>query len=243
MERRTILVTGGSGGIGRAIVEALLADDGLQVAFTYRANRDAAAEIEEAAPGRARGFAFDLADRRRPEDLVGEVEEELGALYGLVNNAGLRREGLLALTSDAAWDEVVDANLGAAFRTCRAVLRGMVSRRSGAIVNLSSLSAIHGLAGDAAYAAAKAGLLAMTRVLAREVGRRGIRVNAVMPGFVPTAMTADLPAAQVEKLTAGQCLAAGVTAADVAEAVVFLLSDRARAITGQTLVVDAGTSA
>ena len=174
---------------------------------------------------------------------MGEVEAELGGLHGLVNNAGLRREGLLALTSDATWDEVVDANLGAAFRTCRAVSRGMVSRRSGAIVNLSSLSAIHGLAGDAAYAAAKAGLLAMTRVLAREVGRRGIRVNAVMPGFVPTPMTADLPAAQVEKLTAGQCLPAGVTAADVADAVVFLLSDRARAITGQTLVVDAGTSA
>lgn len=244
MEARSVLVTGGSGGIGRAIVEALLAaDDTARVGFTYRANAAAAREIEDAAGGRARGFAFDLADRRRPEDLVAAVEAELGALHGLVNNAGLRREGLLALTSDAAWDEVVDANLGAAFRTCRAVLRGMVSRRRGAIVNLSSLSALHGLAGDASYAAAKAGLLAMTRVLAREVGRRGIRVNAVMPGFVATAMTAELPPAQIEKLTAGQCLPGGVRPADVAEAVVFLLSDRAGAITGQTLVVDAGTSA
>lgn len=237
-------MTGGSRGIGRAVVEALLAADAeARVAFTWRSEEAAARELEAASGGRARAYPFDLADRRRPEDLVGEVEADLGELGGLVNNAGLRREAIVAMTSDADWDAVVDANLGGAFRCCRAVLRGMVARRSGAIVNVASLSALHGVAGQGAYAAAKAGLLGMTRVLAREVGRRGVRVNAVVPGFVATGMTADLPAAKVAALTAGQCLPGGVTAADVAAAVVFLLSDGAAAITGQALVVDAGASA
>jgi 3-oxoacyl-[acyl-carrier protein] reductase len=237
-------VTGGGRGIGRAVVEALLAaDPAALVAFTWRSGEAAARELEAAADGRARAYAFDLADRRRPEDLVAEVEAELGGLRGLVNNAGLRREAIVAMTSDADWDAVVDANLGGAFRCCRAVLRGMVARRCGAIVNVASLSALHGVAGQGAYAAAKAGLLGMTRVLAREVGRRGVRVNAVVPGFVATGMTADLPPAKVEALTAGQCLPGGVTAADVAAAVVFLLSEGAAAITGQALVVDAGASA
>jgi len=237
-------VTGGSRGIGRAVVEAALAaDPALRVAFTYHRDEAAARDLEAAGGGRARAFQLDLDDRRRPEDLVSEVEASLGELAALVNNAGMRRESIVAMTRDADWDAVVDANLGGAFRCCRAVLRGMVARRRGAIVNVSSLSALHGVAGQGAYAAAKAGLLAMTRVLAREVGRRGVRVNAVVPGFVPTGMTADLPAAKVAALTAGQCLPAGVTAADVAAAVVFLLSDAAAAITGQALVVDAGASA
>lgn len=238
------LVTGGSRGIGRAVVEALLAaDDDGQVAFTYRSDEAAAGAVEAASQGRARAFQLDLADPRRPEDLARQVEEEMGEIVGLVNNAGLRREAILAMTSDDDWKAVVDGNLGGAFRCCRAVLRGMVSRRRGAIVNVSSLSALHGVAGQASYAAAKAGLLAMTRVLAREVGRRGIRVNAVVPGFVATDMTADLPEHRVQALTAGQCLKHGVETTDIADAVAFLLSDRSAAITGHTLVVDAGTSA
>ena len=235
------LVTGGGRGIGRAIVEALLAD-GWRVALTWRAEEAAARAVEAAAGGRARAFPLDLADRRRPEALVDEVEAALGPLAGLVNNAGLLRESLLALTSDADWEAVLDANLGGAFRCCRAALRGMVARRRGAIVNVASLSALRGVAGQAAYAAAKAGLLGMTRSLAREVGRRGIRVNAVVPGFVATAMTADVPAEKARALRAMECLPRGVEAADVAAAVAFLLSDRAAAITGQALVVDAGAS-
>jgi 3-oxoacyl-[acyl-carrier protein] reductase len=119
----------------------------------------------------------------------------------------------------------------------------MMVRRRGSIVNVSSLSALHGVAGQAAYAASKAGLLGMTRSLAREVGKRGVRVNAVVPGFVPTDLTAGLPADAVQRLRAGECLPGGVGAGSVADAVVFLLSDRASAITGQTLVVDAGASA
>src|SRR4029079_4820864 len=136
-----------------------------------------------------------------------------------------------------------DTNLGGLFRCCRAVLRGMMVRRHGAIVNIASLSALHGVAGRAAYAAAKAGILGLTRSLAREVGKRGVRVNAVVPGFVATDLTAGLPEAPVAHLRAGECLARGVRPEDVAQAVAFLLSDRAAGITGQALVVDAGASA
>jgi 3-oxoacyl-[acyl-carrier protein] reductase len=240
----TVLVTGGSRGLGRAIVEALAAEPwmtGRRVSFTWNTGEVAARTVEEATGARA--FRLDLSDRARPDDLVAEVEEALGPVEGLVNNAGLRRESLLAMTSDADWDAVLDANLGGLFRCCRAVLRGMMVRRRGVIVNISSLSALHGVAGQGAYAASKAGILGLTRSLAREAGKRGVRVNAVVPGFVPTDLTAGLPEAAVANLRAGECLARGVQAGDVAQAVAFLLSDRAAAITGQALVVDAGASA
>lgn len=242
----TILITGGSRGLGRAVVEALLADRSIEerrVAFTFRSEEAAAREIEEASEGRARAFRLDLADRGRPDDLVAEVEEALGPVSALINNAGIRRESLLALTSDEDWDAVVDTNLGGLFRCCRAVLRGMMVRRKGAIVNVASLSALHGVAGQAAYAASKAGILGLTRSLAREVGKRNVRVNAVIPGFVPTDLTAGLPEAAIANLRAGECLPGGVKAESVAETVLFLLSDRAASITGQSIVVDAGASA
>ncbi|MFL6261306.1 MAG: SDR family oxidoreductase [Thermoanaerobaculia bacterium] len=237
----TVLVTGGSRGLGRAAVEALTAEPDTAVAFTWNSDAGTAREVE-AATG-ARAFRLDLRDRARPDDLVSEIEEALGPLVGLVNNAGLRRESLLAMTSDEDWEAVLDANLGGLFRCCRAVLRGMMVRRRGAIVNVSSLSALHGVAGQGAYAASKAGILGLTRSLAREAGRRGVRVNAVVPGFVATDLTAGVPAEKIAHLRAGECLARGVEPADVAQAVLFLLSDRAAAITGQTLVVDAGASA
>ena len=243
----TVLVTGGGRGLGRAVVEALLAEDpGRAVAFTWQSGEAAARALEETAEtsgGRARAFHLDLADRSRPDDLVAEVEEALGPLAGLVNNAGIRREALLALTPDEDWDAVLDVNLGGLFRCCRAALRGMMHRRQGAIVNIASLSARRGVAGQGAYAASKAGILGLTRSLAREVGRRGVRVNAVVPGFVATDLTAGLPEAAVATLRAAECLPGGVSAAAVADAVLFLLSDRAAAITGQALPVDAGASA
>lgn len=246
----TVLVTGGSRGIGRAVVEALLGarwpdlSSGLAgVAFTYRTGEAEARALEDASGGRARAFPLDLADRGRPDELVAEVEAALGPVEGLVNNAGLRRESLAPFTADEDWDAVLEANLGGLFRCCRAVLKGMMHRRRGAIVNVSSLSALHGVAGQSAYSAAKAGVLGLTRSLARETGRRNVRVNAVVPGFVATEMTAGVVEAAVERLRAGECLPQGATAQAVADAVLFLLSDRAAAVTGQALVVDAGASA
>ena len=237
-----VLVTGGSRGIGRAVVETLV-DEGRQVAFTWRSDEAAARAVEVAAAGRAKAFSLDLADRERPAELVDEVESRLGSLEGLVNNAGMQRSELLAMTSDASWDQVLDVNLGGAFRCCRAATKVMVRRRRGSIVNISSLSAERGVAGLASYAASKAGLLAMTRCLAREMGRRNIRVNAVVPGFVATDLTLDLPPRAVEVLRASECLTAGTDAEAVARAVAFLLSDHAATITGQSIVVDAGASA
>ena len=241
-EKRVALVTGGSRGIGRAIVRTLAAD-GWTVAFTWREREDEARRLAEEIGGGARPFRFDLLDRARPGDLVREVEEQIGPIAGLVNNAGVRRDGLLAALPDAAWDEIIDANLGGVFRCCRAVIPRMMSRRTGSIVNVSSLTAVHGLAGQAAYGAAKAGILGLTRSLAREIGSRGLRINSVIPGFVPTGMVADVTPEMVKALRASEVLPAGVTADSVAGAVAFLLSDRAASMTGQALIVDAGMTA
>ena len=236
------LVTGGSRGIGASIVRALVAE-GWRVAFTWRQREEDARRLASELDGAARPFHFELMDRARPGNLIVEVEELVGPLTGLVNNAGVRRDCLLAALPDPGWDEMIDANLGGTFRCCRAVIPRMLGRRAGSIVNVSSLTAVHGLSGQAAYGAAKAGILGMTRSLAREVGSRGIRVNAVIPGFVPTEMVADLPPAKVAALRAAEALPAGVTTDGVAATVVFLLSDRSAGITGQSLVIDAGLTA
>jgi len=242
VSERVVLVTGGSRGIGRAVVRALVAER-IRVAFTYREAEGAAREIADESAGQARGLRFDLRDRSRPAELVREIEEALGPNDGLVNNAAIRRDGLLASTSDDDWDDVVDANLGGAFRCCRAVLPGMISRRSGSIVNVASLTAIRSVAGQGAYAASKAGLIGMTKSLSREVGRRSVRVNAVVPGLVMTEMVADLPQERLQALRAIEALPSGTRPEDAAALIVFLLSDRARAITGQAIAVDAGSTA
>jgi 3-oxoacyl-[acyl-carrier protein] reductase len=237
--RRVALVTGGSRGIGRAVTFTL-AEQGWTVAFTWREREEEARRVAEELGDRARPFRFDLRDRARAGDLVREVEEQVGPIEGLVNNAGVRRDGLLATLPDDAWDDLIDANLGGVFRCCRAAVPRMLHRRQGSIVNVSSMTAVHGLGGQAAYGAAKAGILGLTRSLAREVGSRGVRVNAVIPGFVPTEMVADIPPDRVKALRSAEALPAGVTTTGVAGAIAFLLSDASASITGQTLVVDAG---
>ena len=239
---RVALVTGGSRGIGRAIVEALAAD-GWSVAFTYRSDAAVAKALADSLGGRARAYTLELLDHARPQALVAQVEQELGELVGLVNSAGLRRDALLAMTPDSDWQEVLDVNLGGVFRCCRAVLPKMLHRRRGVIVNVSSLSAVRGLPGQAAYAGAKAGIVGLTRALAREVGKRGVRVNAVLPGFVASELTAALAEDKVAQLRSTECLPSGTRPQDVAAAVCFLMSDEAAAITGQALCVDAGSSA
>jgi len=237
-----VLVTGGSRGIGRAVVCALVAD-GRRVAFTFREGETAARELESACGGLAKAWRFDLCDRPRPGLIVPEIEDALGAIVGLVNNAAIRRDQLLAATPDVDWDAVIDANLGGSFRCCRAVLPKMISRRAGSIVNVSSLTAVRGVAGQAAYGAAKAGLIGMTKSLARELGKRNIRVNAVVPGLVMTDMIADTPPEKLKELRAIEALPSGTSPEDVAAMIVFLLSDRAAAITGQAFLVDAGSTA
>jgi 3-oxoacyl-[acyl-carrier protein] reductase len=238
----TVLVTGGSRGIGRAVVAALVAG-GRNVAFTFRDGEEAARAVEAESGGLARAWRFDLRDRARPGAIVPEIEDTLGAIDGLVNNAAIRRDALLAATPDADWDDIVDANLGGAFRCCRAVIPGMVARRGGSIVNVSSLTALRGVAGQSAYGAAKAGLIGMTKSLARELGRRNIRVNAVVPGLVMTEMIADTPPDRLAALRAIEALPSGTRPQDVAGLIVFLLSDAGRAITGQAILVDAGSTA
>ncbi|HXV75110.1 MAG TPA: SDR family oxidoreductase [Candidatus Polarisedimenticolaceae bacterium] len=238
----TILVTGGNRGIGRSIVRAL-ARSGSTVAFTYRTDRSAARELEDELGRTVRAFPLDLTDPEGPSRVVTSVEEELAAIGGLVNNAGSTTSGLLAMTPDAEWQRVLDTNLGGVFRCCRAVLPLLMHRRRGSIVNIVSLGAIHGVAGQSVYAASKAGAIGLTRSLAREVGKRNVRVNAVAPGFVRTDLTAKLSDEQIAVLRAAECLPDGVRVESVAETVCFLLSDAAASITGQCVIVDAGVSA
>ncbi len=236
-----VLVTGGTRGIGRAIVEEL-ANVGRTVAFTWTSKSDLAEELEQHTGEKAHGFHLDLRDRSRTRHLFDEVQERLGELTGLVNNAGVQRSELLALSSDETWDHILDVNLGGTFRMSREAVRVMIRRRAGSIVNVASLSALHGVAGQSAYAASKAGILATTRCLAREVGRFGIRVNAVVPGFVETDMTAGLSKEAIAQLRASESLPNGIKTNHIASVVEFLLSDASAGITGQTIVVDAGTS-
>ena len=242
MSAGVVLVTGGSRGIGRAIVRGLVAE-GRPVAFTFREGESAARALEAECGGLARAWRFDLSDRPRPGAIVPEIEAALGEIDGLVNNAAIRRDQLLASTTDADWDAVIDANLGGSFRCCRAVLPKMIARRAGSIVNVSSLTAVRGVAGQAAYGATKAGLIGMTKSLARELGKRNVRVNAVVPGLVMTEMVADTPAEKLKELRAIEALPSGTTPEDVAALIVFLLSSRAKAITGQAFLVDAGSTA
>jgi 3-oxoacyl-[acyl-carrier protein] reductase len=237
LDGKVALVTGGSKGIGAAICREL-GRGGARVAVNYRSAKEGAEEVAEEIGGVA--LPADVADPAEAQGLVERVESELGDLEILVNNAGVTRDTLIARMSDEDWELVIDTNLRGAFNTCRAVVRKMLRRRSGAVVNLTSVVGLRGNPGQANYVASKAGLVGLTKALARELGSRGVRVNAVAPGYIDTELTRVLPAQARAAILANTPLGRLGEPEDVARAVRFLCSDEAAYVTGEVLLVDGG---
>lgn len=239
---KTAIVTGGSRGIGRA-VSLLLAREGANVAIVYAGNTAAAEETKqqaEALGAAAAVFQCDVADEQAVADMVKAVKTQFGSVDILVNNAGITRDGLLMRMKEADWQAVLDTNLTGVYHCTKAVSKLMMKQRHGAVINLSSVVGETGNAGQANYAAAKAGIIGFTKAVAKELASRNIRVNAVAPGYVETDMTAGLPASAKEDMLRSIPLGRPATADDVAQAVLFLASDQACYITGQVLNVDGG---
>jgi 3-oxoacyl-[acyl-carrier protein] reductase len=233
LEGKTALVTGASRGIGRAIAQSLAAG-GASVVVGYRSGAEEAEALASEIGGRA--VEADVSDPASAAALV----EQAGDLDVLVNNAGVTRDGLLVRMSDDDWSTVIDTNLASVFYTCRAAVRGMMKKRAGAIVNISSIVGVHGNWGQTNYAASKAGIIGFTKSLARELGSRNVRANVVVPGYVKTRLTDVLPEEATQAMLNSTPLGRLGDPEDVAGAVRFLCSDEAAFITGAVLLVDGG---
>lgn len=239
LEGQVAVVTGGSRGIGLAIAREL-AEAGARVAVVAR-NGDRAAEAAAGLPGEGhRGFPCDVADSEAVKSTVSAVESEMGPVGVLVNNAGITRDNILLRLGDEDWDEVMATNLKGAFNFIRAVTRGMMKRREGVVVNVSSVVGLMGNAGQSNYAASKAGLHGLTKSVARELASRGVRCNAIAPGYVRTDMTAELSEDQTTALLSQIPAGRLGDPEDIAPLVRFLAGPGGRYITGQVIAVDGG---
>ncbi len=239
LQGKIALVTGGSRGIGKSIAHHL-ASAGARVAVVARA-QDRAQAVADALPGEGhRGYACDIGDPSAIDPLIKAVEADFGGLDILVNNAGITQDNLLVRISDDQWDSVVDTNLKGAFLLIRAAAKGMMRRRSGRIINITSVVGLTGNKGQANYAASKAGLIGLTKSVAKELASRNILCNAVAPGFIETEMTADLGEGAKQGLMGQIALGRLGTGDDIAGVVRFLAGPAASYITGQVVVVDGG---
>lgn len=245
LEGKVALVTGASSGIGR-IIALKMAAEGAKVAVNYidiaNIKADAEAVVKEITDkgGVAAAFAADVSKEDSVEAMIKEIEEKLGSVDILVNNAGITQDGLIMRMKVEQWERVLDINLKGAFICTKAALKGMMKKRYGKIVNIASVVGFSGNAGQANYSASKAGLVGLTKTSAQELASRGIRVNAVAPGFIRTAMTDGLPKEVVDAMLAKISLGSLGEADDVANAVMFLASSASDYITGQTIHVNGG---
>ena len=235
---RVALVTGSTRGIGRAIAASLV-ESGARVAVTGR-DKSTADRVARELGGGARGFGCDVADTSAVTQLISDVEAAFGSLDILVNNAGVTRDNVVMRLKDNDWDAVIDANLRGPFAAIRAASRGMMKRRWGRIINISSVVGLIGNKGQANYAASKAGLIGLTKAVAKELASRNILVNAIAPGFIETEMTEAMTPEARNGLTGMIPLERLGNPADIAAVVAFLSSDHAAYITGQVIVVDGG---
>ena len=242
VQGKVVLVTGASRGIGRAIANQF-AQAGANVAFTYLSSvekGEALVKELEAYGVKAKGYRSDASMFDAAEELVNSVIEDFGQIDVLINNAGITRDGLLMRMTEEQWDEVIRVNLKSVFNLTKAVIKPMMKAKSGSIVNMTSIVGVKGNAGQANYAASKAGIIGFTKSVALELGSRNIRCNAIAPGFIETEMTGELNEATVEEWKKSIPLKRGGEAAEVANVCLFLGSDLSSYVTGQTIQVDGG---
>ncbi|MDE6464559.1 MAG: 3-oxoacyl-[acyl-carrier-protein] reductase [Muribaculaceae bacterium] len=242
LEGKTALITGAARGIGKAIALRFAAE-GANVAFTDLVIDENGRQTEQeiAAFGvKAKGYASNAADFNQTKEVVAQVKEDFGRIDILVNNAGITKDGLMLMMTEAQWDAVINVNLKSAFNFINAVLPIMMRQRGGSIINMASVVGVHGNAGQSNYAASKAGLIALAKSIAQEMGSRGIRANAIAPGFIETAMTAALPDDVRKEWAKKIPLRRGGTVEDIANVATFLASDMSSYVSGQVIQVDGG---
>ncbi|MGA0556848.1 3-oxoacyl-[acyl-carrier-protein] reductase [Larkinella sp. VNQ87] len=242
LQGKVALITGASRGIGRAIATRF-AQEGANIAFTYLSSveKGQALEAELAAYGiKARGYRSDASDYKAAEELISQILADFGTIDAVVNNAGITRDGLLMRMTEEQWDAVINVNLKSVFNLTKAVIKPMMKAKQGSIINLTSVVGIRGNAGQANYAASKAGIIGFTKSVALELGSRNIRSNAIAPGFIETEMTGEINEKAVEEWKQSIPLKRGGQPEEVADCALFLASDLSRYITGQVLQVDGG---